>query len=291
MLKDKEKKGKQQKDNAFLEGSIGPYLKEAREKANITFEEIYEKTRLRVPLIEALEEEDWERLPSRTFVRGFVKSYALAVGLDPEEALSRFDASAPTSEKHLKPLLESTSRRSFIPLVLALLLILAIAFLLFWARGGAKEEEAAGTKTSLPKASPVKELQQEPPLPLGGGASQKDGAEPSVVPLKNDTITLTTPSVPVELPEPPKAPLLLKGFVKERTWLRVQVDGGEPKEYIFSPGAQPQWQGKEVFDIIIGNAAGIQFELNGEKIQDLGRRGEVVHLRLPANKETHTLEE
>ncbi|HIC86085.1 MAG TPA: DUF4115 domain-containing protein, partial [Desulfobacterales bacterium] len=45
------------------------------------------------------------------------------------------------------------------------------------------------------------------------------------------------------------------------------------------------------FDIIIGNAAGIQFELNGEKIQDLGRRGEVVHLRLPANKETHTLEE
>ena len=75
--------------------------------------------------------------------------------------------------------------------------------------------------------------------------------------------------------------LTLKGIVKEKTWMRVVIDNQEPKEYIFNPGSQPQWEARKNFDIMIGNAAGITLEFNGTDLGPLGPRGKVVHLRLP----------
>jgi hypothetical protein len=75
--------------------------------------------------------------------------------------------------------------------------------------------------------------------------------------------------------------LVLTGHVKERTWIRICVDDQEPKEYIFQPGSRPQWKGVRGFNILIGNAAGIEFDLNGETYENLGELGKVVRLKLP----------
>jgi hypothetical protein len=80
-----------------------------------------------------------------------------------------------------------------------------------------------------------------------------------------------------------KKGLILKAIVRERTWLKVAVDDNDPKEYIFPPGSMPQWEAERGFDLVIGNATGIEFELNGEPYQNLGRRGQVVRLRLPGD--------
>ena len=40
------------------------------------------------------------------------------------------------------------------------------------------------------------------------------------------------------------------------------IDGQEPKEYIFQSGARPQWKAREGFDILVGNAAGAEFEFS-----------------------------
>jgi len=75
--------------------------------------------------------------------------------------------------------------------------------------------------------------------------------------------------------------LSLTGTVREMTWLRITIDGKEEKEYLFQPGARPQWRGKEKFYVFIGNAGGIDFELNGKKVGDLGKPGQVVRVTLP----------
>jgi hypothetical protein len=61
--------------------------------------------------------------------------------------------------------------------------------------------------------------------------------------------------------------LILKGEVKETTWVSIRVDGNEPKEYMFQPGAKPQWKGRRGFEIIIGNAAGMDLDLDGKSME------------------------
>jgi cytoskeleton protein RodZ len=75
--------------------------------------------------------------------------------------------------------------------------------------------------------------------------------------------------------------LSLTGVVKQRTWMSIRVDGHKPKEFIFQPGARPQWRAAKGFEIVVGNAAGVDFELDGKKIQNLGKSGQVVRLSLP----------
>jgi len=75
--------------------------------------------------------------------------------------------------------------------------------------------------------------------------------------------------------------LSLTGIVKERTWLRITIDGKEEKEYLFQPGSRPQWRGKESFYMLIGNAAGIDFDLNGKRVGNMGKPGQVIRLTLP----------
>jgi len=74
---------------------------------------------------------------------------------------------------------------------------------------------------------------------------------------------------------------VLTGHVEDRTWIRICVDDQEPKEYIFQPGSRPQWKGVEGFNILVGNAAGVWFEFNGERYENLGELGKVVRLKLP----------
>jgi cytoskeleton protein RodZ len=76
-------------------------------------------------------------------------------------------------------------------------------------------------------------------------------------------------------------PLTLTAHFRERTWIKIYVDDGDPKEYIFNPGNRHEWKARKGFDLIIGNADGIDLEFNGEKIENLGAPGQVVRLLFP----------
>lgn len=61
----------------------GQTLKEIREKLNVSLERIYEETKIRIPTLENLETENFPDLPPEVYVKGFVKSYAACLSLDP----------------------------------------------------------------------------------------------------------------------------------------------------------------------------------------------------------------
>ena len=61
---------------------LGALLKAEREKRGLSHDQVVEITRLRRHFIEALENEDWNNLPSSVFVRGFIRSYARTLNLD-----------------------------------------------------------------------------------------------------------------------------------------------------------------------------------------------------------------
>jgi len=70
--------------------AFGAELRRARERGSLTLDAIAQQTKVSATHFAGLERGDLSRWPSGIFRRGFVRSYALAVGLDPEETVARF---------------------------------------------------------------------------------------------------------------------------------------------------------------------------------------------------------
>ena len=65
-------------------------LSKLREAAQITPEEISRATKIRVPMILALEARDFHRLPPAIYIKGHLKSYAIMLGIKPDELVEAY---------------------------------------------------------------------------------------------------------------------------------------------------------------------------------------------------------
>jgi cytoskeletal protein RodZ len=70
--------------------TVGEILKKARLKKKLTRHKLSKKTKISAKYIKALENNDFNALPEAAFVKGFIRNYANAVDLDPEQALAVF---------------------------------------------------------------------------------------------------------------------------------------------------------------------------------------------------------
>lgn len=71
--------------------SIGQQLRQKRQERNISLEQASLNTHIRLHYLEALEEDSFDRLPSKVQTRGFIRSYASFLGLHPETLLSSLE--------------------------------------------------------------------------------------------------------------------------------------------------------------------------------------------------------
>src|SRR5205085_11207009 len=74
---------------------VGRTLREARERRGVSLRQIANATKISMSALEALERNDISRLPGGIFTRAFVRSYAVEVGLDPEQLVHQFIAQFP----------------------------------------------------------------------------------------------------------------------------------------------------------------------------------------------------
>jgi cytoskeletal protein RodZ len=70
--------------------TFGPRLRQERERRQISLTSIAANTKISRSLLEALERDDVSRWPTGIFRRSFVRSYAQAIGLDPDEIVREF---------------------------------------------------------------------------------------------------------------------------------------------------------------------------------------------------------
>lgn len=71
--------------------NLGEYLKKERELRGVGLEDLSTSTMLSEEILGFLEADDFDNLPHRTFVRGYIKSYCKELGLDNTEALLRYE--------------------------------------------------------------------------------------------------------------------------------------------------------------------------------------------------------
>lgn len=89
--------------------TVGQVLRETRESKHYTLEEVEKQIKIRKELLEALENDDYDKLPPVTFVQGFIKNYGKFLNLDTNKLLAIFRRGFETS-KHPPLILESFSR-------------------------------------------------------------------------------------------------------------------------------------------------------------------------------------
>jgi cytoskeleton protein RodZ len=290
---------------------LGALLKSEREKRDVSIEQITKLTRLRRHFIEALEAEDWKHLPAPVFVRGFIRAYARALNLDEDKVFDLYEGTTPPDMSVPQPVVAApAARKTPLYVVGAVVLLGVLVAAYFWRedripqpRKTPQTEPIAGRAASVEpdEQSPtdsedealtaIEEAVNDPDARL---ATFLDDVYKPTDTLAEERLTqyLTTAQSasgsapkPSETGESPVAPLTefltLKGIVKTRTWVKIYVDDQAPKEFIFQPGSRPQWKAKQGFSVVIGNAAGIDFEFNGEEIKALGNLGQVVRLNFP----------
>jgi cytoskeletal protein RodZ len=69
---------------------FGEHLKRERELRGVTLEEVAAATRISPRFLEAIENEQWDRLPGGAFNRGFIRSVARYLGLDEENMVAEY---------------------------------------------------------------------------------------------------------------------------------------------------------------------------------------------------------
>lgn len=111
--------------------TVGQLLRRHRLEKRMSAEEISRATRVPMSSVERIEADRFDELPGEVFVRGFLKSYARAVGLPAEDVLARYTASRRVAWVTPLPLSSSNpavkparSKRYGVALAFVLLLIL-----------------------------------------------------------------------------------------------------------------------------------------------------------------------
>lgn len=84
--------------------SLGSWLRREREQRGITIRTIADQTKVAAPLLEGLEAGDLSRWPGGIYRRAFVKAYASALGLDPDDIVRRFEKEHPPADAEPGPI-------------------------------------------------------------------------------------------------------------------------------------------------------------------------------------------
>ncbi len=143
-----------------LAATIGERLRLAREERGIPLREISDQTRISIRYLEAIEANDYKRLPGGVYNRGFIRAYAHHVGYDEKEAIEGYvrylrehgesPDDLPTSPHHSKVYTDTPATRSpwltvvLTILILAMLTLGALAALHWYQRRTAGRDQAPG---------------------------------------------------------------------------------------------------------------------------------------------------
>ena len=195
-----------------LASTAGAQLRAAREALGLSQEIVAQQLKLAPRQVRAIEEDDYARLPGRTFVRGFVRNYARLVHLDPGSVMAglpRVEGTSPLDRPSLtaasRPMAElpvasnvrrNSSTRWLIPIVL-LAIVGAAGVYEFTRTPSPQRRSAVATENIAPTPTSTASAGQTTtvlPNPLETAKAESNPAATS--PQTNAASAATTPTCP-----------------------------------------------------------------------------------------------
>lgn len=255
---------------------IGAELREAREGQKRSLDDVAARLRARVSVLEALEDERFDDFGGDVYARGFLRSYASELGLDPLPMLETYrrevqhDDVGPmnvtTSVNVNTPATQRSAPPAWMAWVLVAVVVVAGITVVGSIDGGRTPDQAS---PSEPPPAPAVSPDDDPDT---GGDAPGDGVEGGAPDTDGDDLERPEPE-----PEPEDVDLLLS--LEADSWMRVIVDGAVLLEQVVDAGETLQFPGEHEIEVRYGNAGGVRANLNGEDLGVQGRSGQAITVR------------
>ncbi|MGA3281057.1 MAG: RodZ domain-containing protein [Smithella sp.] len=293
-------------------GNNSQELKATREALGLSLEDVFNQTRVRVVYLQAIENKEFHLLPVPVYTKNFIKIYARVLGIDSEPIIKDYEnylnslkeaQTLPTENISGKELLSAriTGHKTYWVIAFVLMAIIVVSWIIYKQyesssdiinstnriTNAIRQNQEQNVKSSFNATVPVAQQTKadHPPalneinkqLPVEkqttSGNSENSSVKPSIKQISPPVENIQTAS------DRGEANLLVIKAIEE-TWMRVKADQNPSFQVLLKPGEK--FERKAVnFDIYIGNAGGIKIQFKGKDMEDLGKTGEVVHLRLP----------
>ena len=254
---------------------VGERLRAARERAGLSLREISARTKIRAPLLDAIERADFGQIPQGLLARGFLRAYAREVGLDPESVVRQFQdeyepettrpdalpaatASVDSEEKHRND--HQRTWRLQLQIAAGVAALAGAVFIFFHRSEG----------DDPVRADPISTAGAEGEVAAGSGedAEPVDDQGPAdvvatVSSLENEADSLTIAIVPADV-----------------VWVEATADGTRVLYQLLHPGQQRSIDVRGELLLRVGDAGAFQYSINGVPGRQLGGPGTVRTLRI-----------
>lgn len=243
---------------------VGEMLREARQRQGITFDQVEEEIMIKKRYLEAMENEEWSKLPGKVYAKGFLRSYARYLKLNEQAVIDLYDVSsmaeaakekltnapAPAPEPRRKIELNSKPKKNMIIVfcIVSVLLLYGAQWVYneYLNPPAAGQNDQGGQETpQLPNEEPVQPPAQEEP------AAQ-------------------TPAVPKNTID------LVVLAQEEACWLRLRDGDNTLYEGTLKPGEKVEFTDIARLNVRAGNAGAIQVTINGTVLEPIGDFNQVV---------------
>lgn len=260
--------------------SIGQTLREAREEAGLTVEQVSESTRIRGTLIRNIEQDDFSLCGGDVYARGHIRSIARVVGADPAPLLADYDQqrggspSAEAAASHVAhDLYDSDSARAAaaadrprrpnwaaaIGVVLVLVCIYAGVRLI--AGSGSGGTVAQGQTSSAPTVA-----SSSAPASSASGAA---APTPSTAPTTASSM----------IAQRPDAVTVAISAARGTSWIQAtDATGKVLYSGLLRKGATRDLSADKSIKLVMGNAGSLDLVVNGKPIGAPGKVGDVVRV-------------
>ncbi|MGW0365112.1 helix-turn-helix domain-containing protein [Streptomyces sp. NPDC002990] len=251
--------------------SIGTALRKARIAAGLTVDEVSSTTRVRIPIVHAIEEDDFTRCGGDVYARGHIRTLARAVHLDPEPLVESYDAAhggrpAPTpaapmfEAERIRP---ERQRPNWTAAMVAAI-VAVIGFVAFTAFGGgdgiAKRPMAEGSVSPKP-------------------APKQSGGHPAVAQPQTPKAPKPEPSDSAIAAAPKDLVTVVLTADSGESWISAKDHSGRTLfDGTLSQGESKTFTDKESVNLVLGDAGAVKLFVNGKEVQEDFQPGQVERL-------------
>ena len=237
--------------------SFGRYLQAIRLEKKISLEKVSAETRIGLANLLMIEQENIEGLPAEVFVKGFLRSFADAVGADGDQAVGRYESRLNVAQKIAvsEGFIGKSAPRMWWKLLISLTLFAGII---------------------VSSIFGIAFFHNQPDTDVPHEQKVSAGLAPPVDAQKNQEVDSDAKTARSAAQK-----LLLKVSVLEDTWLKVIIDEKDSSEYTLTSGDKLELEATSGYNLLIGNSGGVKITLNDKPVSLSGKSGEVVTIHLP----------
>lgn len=244
---------------------IGSRLQQAREQRGLTLRDIANTTKISTATLNAIEHNDFARLPGGVFSRAYVRAFAAEVGLDADELTREYRARFETeiSAGPIPPHKADWYDR-FRPLYRLAAVLVTVGGILIGASVILKRGQ--GPHASPHERSTLNAVEAD--LPKETAPTDETDATEDVA-FANATVSETGAQS-----------LRLEIRLNGPCWVSAVADGERVVYRLMQPGERTLVEARSAITLRVGNAGTVAYSINGATGRPLGRNGEAVTVRI-----------